>query len=611
MTGYHTRFHTRFPARPRTLARALVPAAALLLALLLLAQSTPALSLEREPRQRALLATVQIVVPDRSGSPVQTGSGTVLDTERGFILTNHHVLADDAGRLINDEGLAVIGINPANLRGVPVFKYYARMIESNAQADLALLQIVAPFDDPSGRLPQNLGLTTVARGSSADLQIGDPIYVLGFPGLGGDTITYTEGTVSGYLDEDRDGQEEWIKTDAEVNHGNSGGLAVDDFGAFIGVPTAGLTDVETAGKISLIRPGDLALRYYDAWTVNSTRPAEATGAQIVRVDYGERVERSGRILTPAVRFAAGLRELYASFEYRNLPRGETLTYRWYLDGEEQGDGTINRGRNETGVEWVSLRSSNGLRDGFYELELRLGGQRLYRGGVSIGAGQAAAVRLGSLTFAEGVSDDGTPIRPAASFGQVGEVFAIFQAEGLRDGVVLRSNWFYEGESVLDDETPWDDGPVTVGWLSITHPDGLPAGRYRLELSVEGQLQQSAEFTITEQGTSDERAGSVNVVGTVYDRDNSRRAIYGALVIFLNPGVDVDDWVAANFSESMVYASGTSTRDGSYQLDRRIETGAHYAVVVVHEEYQSVREERFEVPATAEDPFVVNVPMERR
>ena len=76
-------------------------------------------------------------------------------------------------------------------------------------------------------------------------------------------MTFTDGVVSGFLDENEDGVYDWIKTDTEVNPGNSGGLAIDQQGDFIGVPTAGYSSSEVAGKISLIRPGAVALDYYD------------------------------------------------------------------------------------------------------------------------------------------------------------------------------------------------------------------------------------------------------------------------------------------------------------------------------------------------------------
>ena len=73
------------------------------------------------------------------------------------------------------------------------------------------------------RCPRTWAWYAVDRGNSDDLLPGDPIGVIGFPGLGGSTVTFTDGVVSGFLDENDDGVYEWIKTDTEVNPGNSGG----------------------------------------------------------------------------------------------------------------------------------------------------------------------------------------------------------------------------------------------------------------------------------------------------------------------------------------------------------------------------------------------------
>jgi hypothetical protein len=48
----------------------------------------------------------------------------------------------------------------------------------------------------------------------------------------------------------------WIKSDAEIAPGNSGGTAVDDRGLLIGIPTLVRTD-NTAGRISRLRPSNL------------------------------------------------------------------------------------------------------------------------------------------------------------------------------------------------------------------------------------------------------------------------------------------------------------------------------------------------------------------
>jgi len=592
----------------RMLWRALV---ALTLALLLLGSrgnSMPVDALERDQRMRALLATVQVIVPDRLGRPFSTGSGTVLDAEQGFILTNFHVLGDTStGRLFNPDGVAVIGVNPPNLRSAPVMKYRARMINGDPQVDLAVLQIVAPFDNPSGPLPANLGLVDIERAVSGSLMIGDPIYVLGFPGLGGDTVTFTSGIVSGFLDEDRDGLEEWIKTDAEVNRGNSGGLAVNEEGKFVGVPSNGRTDSEAAGKISLIRPADLALGYYDRWTAALT-VADPAAPQVSNIVFGSRLDASGRVSAEVSRFGTGPVALYVTFDYENLPGNEPLTYRWLVDGRELSGGVVNVS-SPSGSQTLSISNETGLPGGLYELELMLGSRTLARRSVAVGS-DTESVSLGPIIFARSVRADGSPVESAAAFGNVGEILAIFPARGLRNGVLVRATWRFNGDVVLDEESPWSQGEVTTAWLSISHPSGLPPGDYELTIDIDGRRAQSGTFAVTENSTG-MRPITVNVIGTVRDSANSRNSIYGATVFLLQPGVTLDDWGSARFDERLVYARGSTMADGTFQLDRRVESGRSYAVLVIHEEYRTAREEAWTVPAGASDPWSLTVELEPR
>src|SRR5690606_23619424 len=77
------------------------------------AQSTDA---RRAGLERALKATVLVLVPDNRDNLIGSGSGTILDAEAGMILTNYHVVGDRAtGILYNDEGLTIIGVMPSNL----------------------------------------------------------------------------------------------------------------------------------------------------------------------------------------------------------------------------------------------------------------------------------------------------------------------------------------------------------------------------------------------------------------------------------------------------------------------------------------------------------------
>jgi S1-C subfamily serine protease len=65
----------------------------------------------------------------------------------------------------------------------------------------------------------------------------------------------TRGTLSGHGADNRAPLERgWMKTDAVIAHGNSGGTAINMAGELIGVPTAGKQDYDGGANIGLIRP---------------------------------------------------------------------------------------------------------------------------------------------------------------------------------------------------------------------------------------------------------------------------------------------------------------------------------------------------------------------
>lgn len=202
--------------------------------------------------KRALLAVVYIEMPMDGGSNLGiSGSGSIVDS-RGFILTNYHVVRDGkSGKPYNSRDLiyvAVIGNDPSK---PPDRIFRAQVIALNSKLDLALLKLSAQKDGSA--LPTGMNLTPIRVGDSDLVQINEEIRVIGFPDIGGNTVTASRGIVSGFLE-----NRTWIKTDTEVNPGNSGGAAVNAAGELIGIPTRIVSDRTITGKIGYIRPINLA-----------------------------------------------------------------------------------------------------------------------------------------------------------------------------------------------------------------------------------------------------------------------------------------------------------------------------------------------------------------
>ncbi len=207
-------------------------------------------ALDKKIIQRVTRASVQLgpvaLVKSKSGESelkfMGWGSGTLL--RGGYILTNHHVTdltpiqkqTKGKSNVKVLEGRLVVMLTKRTDEP-PVPSYIAEVIADNEELDLAVLRI--RFDLSGNEVnPDELDLPYIGVGNSDIVELGDTLNIFGYPGIGGDTITFTSGPVSGFASEGSIARG-WIKTSATIAGGNSGGTGVNDEGDLIGVPTRG------------------------------------------------------------------------------------------------------------------------------------------------------------------------------------------------------------------------------------------------------------------------------------------------------------------------------------------------------------------------------------
>ncbi len=185
-------------------------------------------------RLHSYKSVVKITYRDSISKRGFLGSGVIISPD-GVVLTNNHVIEDlDFGTAFGQ--VAAHTLTYAD--EPPMNEFLAELLVRNDFYDLAVLKLqnfagehfVPLFDSPI---------------FTSD-HIGEQIRVIGYPSLGGETLTITRGIVSGF---DRSKN---LKTDAEINHGNSGGGAFDEDDHFIGVPSFIIS--ENSGKIGFMVP---------------------------------------------------------------------------------------------------------------------------------------------------------------------------------------------------------------------------------------------------------------------------------------------------------------------------------------------------------------------
>ena len=139
-----------------------------------------------------------------------TGSGFIVDPQ-GVIATNYHVI----------DGAFEIVITFSDGSRAP-----AKFQAATKVGDIAVLRV-----DVGHPLP------AVRWGDSDQVQIGDPVIAIGNPlGIG---MSVSSGIVSAlHRDIMASPYDDFIQTDAPINHGNSGGPLFDMKGEVIGIDTA-------------------------------------------------------------------------------------------------------------------------------------------------------------------------------------------------------------------------------------------------------------------------------------------------------------------------------------------------------------------------------------
>lgn len=176
---------------------------------------------------------------DMPSIPVSSlGSGFIVDAQKGFIVTNNHVVkdAEEVRVTFHDDST------------VP-----AEIVGRDEKTDIALLKVKADPKHP---------LKALSFGDSDAMRVGDWIVAIGNPfGLGG---TVTAGIVSARQRDINAGPyDDFIQTDASINRGNSGGPMFNLKGQVIGINTAIFSPSGGSVGIGFAIPSNLARQVVD------------------------------------------------------------------------------------------------------------------------------------------------------------------------------------------------------------------------------------------------------------------------------------------------------------------------------------------------------------
>ncbi len=272
--------------------------------------------------------------PDEDGERRQQalGSGVIISSD-GYILTNHHVVA-------NADEIAVIFSDGEEKA--------ATIVGTDRNTDVAVIKI------------EGNGYPAARLGHSENVHIGEWVLAIGSPFSQNLGATVTAGIVSGTgRGLGLTNYEDFIQTDAAINPGNSGGALVNLDGEVIGINTAIATrsggsqgvgfaipiDMVNRIKDDLIRDGKVTRGYIGIGIQEVTKDIQEgfklptrNGILISRVETDSPAEEAGLKQGDVIRHLNG-KEIETMRAFRNevaaMPPGSSIKLGVYRDGKDK------------------------------------------------------------------------------------------------------------------------------------------------------------------------------------------------------------------------------------------------------------------------------------
>ena len=106
-------------------------------------------------------------------------------------------------------------------------------------------------------------------------------------------------------------------------------------------------------------------------------------------------------------------------------------------------------------------------------------------------------KVTTIDLGKSIGDDKKVKEATATFGPKDTIYASIASEGVAPKVTLKARWTYGEKGQLVNEETRDLSPTgpAVTEFHITKPSGWPAGKYKVEVSADGNLAMSKEFEV--------------------------------------------------------------------------------------------------------------------
>lgn len=307
----------------------------------------------------------------------------------------------------------------------------------------------------------------------------------------------------------------------------------------------------------------------------------------------------------------------ARFIFRNMTVGTPWTVIWYYNGLElqRTENTWSEIDGPSGAKTIGIEDPGGLLPGTYRVELYIEtGLAATADFIIAGAQESVFPRIfTNAHFASADSvDEALAANPLSTFPTgVNTLYALFDWQQIAPGTLWTLRLAVDGGVFFEQTTPWNSPESGENFLvRVRGRDTVPDGTYLMELLVNNVPLQSIQAQVGIGQLPIDRfaqASGVQVRGLIYDAETGE-GIPGVTFILLSEEFSVEDYV---WRQDQIYATAVTDRNGRFQIDRPLEYGAPYSVILIAEGYLPITADGFEFdPEETPNPLDLTIPLTR-
>jgi hypothetical protein len=185
---------------------------------------------------------------------------------------------------------------------------------------------------------------------------------------------------------------------------------------------------------------------------------------------------------------------------------------------------------------------------------------------------------------------------------------VFEYNCVPRSVTVVTIFSLDGEPVFSDKESLKSSTAEglYGYpLGTTDGSALDDGEWGVEFYNNKTLLTEGTVEIGEGGGGNNVDESVTVEGVVTDK-KSRKPIRGAVILILQPGISVEDWIENDQADEDVFTGGKTDSKGQFTLEHPLEREVTYSIVVVAKKYKPLANDEFVISAEEEDPVQLTI-----